>query len=109
MEDLIKKNTTVLFITERLLTNLQELHYNKLLHFLNCKNMIDLEVSFLDYCVKEYLKKEKEEINRLRENVLKNDEDYILYIEISYKEFIENFEKQYNQFFRRGNYVKNNK
>jgi hypothetical protein len=102
MEDLISNSKNVLFHIEKLLTNLQELHFSKLLQFFNSKNMNDLEVRFLEYCVKCFLEEQKEELLKSKEKFdNKNDFNYLL--EISFIEYITEFEKKYNKEFRRGN------
>lgn len=107
MDEQLKNNKSILFNTERVLTNIQELHYARLLQFFNCKNMNDLEVSFLNYCIESFLNDHKEELIKFKTESLKDNEEYINFTEVYYKEYLYNFEKKYNQYFKRGNYVKN--
>lgn len=101
MEDLILNNKNILFYIERLLTNIQELHFNKLLQFFKCKNMNELEVIFFEYSVKCFLEKEKNELLKVKDN-FKDKNDFIYLLEISFIEYITEFEKQYNKEFKRG-------
>lgn len=102
MEEFLEKDNQSSFEVEVLLTNIQELHFSKLLQFFNCKNMNDLELKFKKYCIYNFIRENEIEIKRVKDNVLFDEQDYLEYLRLLFKEYLKNFEKQYNKTFRRG-------